>query len=225
MFLEQNIKGLCKKHGLKYDDFLSDLEVDHIHEITLFDLEAIAEEYELSLEALLFKSMFPKDNWGSKTTKIKLLVLDVDGVMTDGGMYFTESGDQIKKYNTKDGMAIRHLTKSGFPVAIISSGFTQKVVEERAKMLEIQHCYVGREPKMTILKQFCETLNISLKEVAMIGDDVNDLEVFEQIGFTACPKDAVQKVKSKAHIILSAKGGEGCVREFIDNYLLPQAMG
>ncbi len=221
MYLEQNLKGICKKNGIDFEDFLSDLEVDHVNEITLFDLEAIAEEYEYDMQALLFQAIYPVEPWLKKAKAIRLLVLDVDGVMTDGGMYFTENGDQIKKYNTKDGMAIRQLTKEGFPIAIISSGFTNHVVQERAKMLEIKYCYVGREEKITILKNYCEELGISLKEVAMIGDDINDLKVFEEIGLRVCPKDAVSKVKSKADIILKSKGGEGCVREFIDEYLRP----
>jgi YrbI family 3-deoxy-D-manno-octulosonate 8-phosphate phosphatase len=139
--------------------------------------------------------------------------------MTDGGMYFAESGDQFKKFNTKDGMGIIHLVKKGFQVGIISSGFKDVVVSARAEMLGIQRCYVGREPKIDILKKWCQELNFSLDEIAMIGDDINDLEIMRLIGFKTCPKDAVEVVKKEVDLILSKKGGEGCVREFIDNYL------
>ena len=220
MHLEQNLKGICVKNGIDFEDFLSDMEVEEVHELSLFDLEAICEEYEIDMMALLFKPVFKSDFIQDKISKIKLLILDVDGVMTDGGMYMTEKGDQMKKYNTKDGMAIMHLTKSGFPVGIISSGFTEHLVQDRAKLLGIQHCYVGQESKISILNSWCAELKISLDEVGMIGDDINDIEIMKSIGFSSCPADAVNAVKSISHVILSSQGGAGCVREFIDAYLL-----
>lgn len=217
--LEENIKGLCDKFGIDFVGFLADLDIEHVFEMSLYDLQAIAEEYELDVYSLLYKPMFRTNHLAAKLTAIKLLVLDVDGVMTDGGMYFTENGDQIKKYNTKDGMAIIGLTKKNFQVAIISSGFASKMVEARAKMLGIQNCIVTRESKMEVLKNILIDLNISLENVAMIGDDINDLEVMQNIGIAVCPSDAVQSIKNSSHIILQKKGGEGCVREFIDTYL------
>ena len=209
MQLEQNIKGLCSKHGIDFNSFLSDLEVDEVHELSIFDLEAICDEYEIDLLALLFKPLYKTSFLQKKIDAIKLLVLDVDGVMTDGGMYMSENGDQSKKYNTKDGMGILHLTKSGFKVGIISSGFTNNMVQQRAEMLGIKHCYVGREPKLEVLEAWCLELNISLEQVAI-----------KQVGLAVCPSDAVNAVKSLSHIILAAKGGHGCIREFIDTYLL-----
>lgn len=224
MHLEQNIKGLCSKFGIKYSEFMDDLDVDNVSELTIYDLEAICEEYEVDLLSLLFKPMFRADLWKKKIDKIKLLVLDVDGVMTDGGMYYTESGDQFKKYNTKDGMAIQHLVKNNFQLAIISSGFKTEMVKARAELLGIQRCYIGRDPKIDILKAYCAELQIDLENVALIGDDINDLEMIKTIGFSACPSDAVNVVKSNVDIVLSKKGGEGCVREFIDAYLLKQPL-
>ena len=200
---------------------MEDMEVDHVNELSLYDLEAICEEYNLDLYSLLFKPMFIETKVLAKLKNIKLLVLDVDGVMTDGGMFYTESGDQFKKYNTKDGMGIQQLVKKNFQIAIISSGFKVEMVRARAELLGIQNCYVGREPKLGILKNLCNELNIELKNVALIGDDINDLEMIENIGFSACPSDAVQLVKKQADLVLSTKGGHGCVREFIDSWLLP----
>jgi 3-deoxy-D-manno-octulosonate 8-phosphate phosphatase (KDO 8-P phosphatase) len=220
MHLEQNIKGLCTKFGIEFDDFLNDLDVENVHELTIYDLEAVCEEYEVDLMSLLFKPMYRPELFKKQLEKIKLLILDVDGVMTDGGMYVSENGDQMKRYNTQDGMGIMHLTKSGFQVGIISSGFTNQMVQKRAKLLGIQHCYVGRDPKLGVLKDWCEKLNFKLDEVAIIGDDINDLEVMKNIGLAVCPANAVNSVKSQCHIILSKKGGTGCVREFIDNFLL-----
>jgi YrbI family 3-deoxy-D-manno-octulosonate 8-phosphate phosphatase len=222
--LEQNIKGLCAKFGVKYTEFIDDLDVDNVSELTVYDLEAICEEYEVDLLSLLFKPLFRTDLWKKKLEKIKLLVLDVDGVMTDGGMYYTESGDQFKKYNTKDGMAIQHLVKDNFQIAIISSGFKTEMVKARAELLGIQRCYIGRDPKIDILKSFCAELSIEMENVALIGDDVNDLDMIKAIGFSACPGDAVNSVKSQVDVVLSKNGGEGCVREFIDAYLLKQPL-
>ncbi len=225
MVLEENIKVLCARHGLDYVGFLADMDVEHPHELTVYDLQTIAEEYELDMYALLFKPMGANPALRRRLEKIRLLVLDVDGVMTDGGMYFTENGDQIKKYNTKDGMAIMHLTKNDFQVAIISSGFSPKMVERRAEMLKIQHCVVTREKKDTVLKGILDGLGMTYDQVAMIGDDINDSEVMKKIGLAVCPADAVQAIKQHAHLILQSKGGQGCVREFIDTYLLPVNSG
>jgi YrbI family 3-deoxy-D-manno-octulosonate 8-phosphate phosphatase len=224
MYLEQNIKGLCSKFGINYTEFLDDLDVENVSELTVFDLEAVCEEYDVDLLSLLFKPLFKPELWNKKLEKIKLLVLDVDGVMTDGGMYYTESGDQIKKYNTKDGLAIQHLVKSDFQIAIISSGYKSEMVKSRAELLGIQRVYVGRDPKLNILKDFCAEMNIELENVAIIGDDVNDMEVMKKIGFAACPADAMTVVKSQVDVILTKKGGEGCVREFIDAYLLKKPL-
>lgn len=222
MLLEQNLKGLCSKFGIDFNEFLDDLDVENVYELSVYDLEAVCEEYDVDMQSLLFKPMYRTDLWSKKLEKIKLLVLDVDGVMTDGGMYYTENGDQIKKYNTKDGMAIQYLVKDDFQVAIISSGFKHEMVKARAELLGIQHCYVGRDPKMAVLNQFCEKLQIKLENVAIVGDDVNDMEIIKSVGFSACPKDAVNVVKGQVDVVLSKKGGEGCVREFIDTYLLKQ---
>jgi YrbI family 3-deoxy-D-manno-octulosonate 8-phosphate phosphatase len=224
MYLEQNIRGLCARNGIDFNEFLNDLDTDNVSELTIFDLEAVCEEYGVDMLSLLFKPMFRSDLFSKKIDKIKLLVLDVDGVLTDAGMYYTENGDQIKKYNAKDGMAIQHLVKQGFQLAIISSGYKAEMVKARAELLGIQFCYVGREPKLDILKQHCDSLGLTFENVAIIGDDINDLDVFRKVGFTACPSDAVTVIKSHADVILSKKGGEGCVREFVDAYLLKQPL-
>ena len=145
--------------------------------------------------------------------------MDVDGVMTDGGMYWSEQGDQIKKFNTKDGLGLLELTKKAFKVGIISSGFTQVMVQKRAELLGITHCYVGQQPKLEVLETWCKEWGIALENVAVIGDDKNDLALMKAVGFAACPSDAVNEIKSICNLILERKGGEGCVREFIDAYL------
>jgi YrbI family 3-deoxy-D-manno-octulosonate 8-phosphate phosphatase len=219
MLLKQNIEYLIEAKEVALSEFLTKNEVNSVEEFTLEQLGEIGKHYEVNLKDLLFSDLRALS---TQLKNIKLLILDVDGVMTDGGMYFTEAGDQMKKYNTKDGMAIIHLTKNDFQVGIISSGFKAEMVKARATLLGIQHFYVGRGKKIEVLNKWCEELGISLSEVAMIGDDINDLEVMQSIGVSACPTDAVAKIKNQAKIILNKKGGEGCVREFIDNYLLPE---
>jgi YrbI family 3-deoxy-D-manno-octulosonate 8-phosphate phosphatase len=224
IFLEQNIRGICDKFGLDYMEFLDELDVDHPNDLSVYDLEAISEEYDIELSSMLFRHVFRTKKLQKQLKDIQLLILDVDGVMTDGGLYFTDEGDHIKKFNAKDGMAIAQLTKRDFQVGIISSGFSGKAVERRAKLLGIQHCSVNKESKLTRLRTICSSLGIELAQVAMIGDDINDLEIFEVCGFSACPSDAVPEVKNVVNLVLSRKGGEGCIREFVDEYLLEERL-
>jgi len=150
---------------------------------------------------------------------IKFLALDVDGVMTDGGMYYTESGEEIKRFDTKDGRGIIELQKSGVPVGLISSGFKNKIIEGRCKTLNIAKYYVGTDPKLGILQQWCTELEITLQEVAYIGDDVNDREIINAVGFTACPADGMNTIKEIVDVVLTRNGGYGCIREFIEEHL------
>jgi len=219
MILEQNIRGLCSKNGIDFLEFMNDLEIEHVNELTIYDLEAICEEYNVSIEAMLFKPMQIDSHLNKKIKNIKFLILDVDGVMTDGGMYFTADGDELKKFNTKDGMGIMKAIKNGLHIGIISSGFSDKIVKKRSEMLGIHKCYVGRDSKLNILNQWMNEEGYSYEEVAMIGDDINDLEILQKIGVSACPSDAVKEIKSASQVILNNQGGKGCIREFIDNYL------
>ena len=151
--------------------------------------------------------------------KIKFLTIDVDGVLTDGGVYITEKGDIAKKFNMKDGVGIRSAIKKGIHVAFISAGKSKKLHNARAKMLGIKFVYSGDEEKLDVVSLWCKKLKIGLDEVAHIADDTNDIKLLSAVGVSACPNDAVDEVKSIAKIILEKKGGDGCVREFIDKYL------
>ena len=221
MNLERNIKAICEENGIEFISFLSEMGVDRAIDLTVRDLDAIAQKYNLDLSELIFRNSLITQSLLKKIKKIKLLVLDVDGVMTDGGMYFSESGDQFKKFNTKDGMGILELIKKGMEVAIISSGFKSDLVHKRSEMLGIQYCSVNRSPKLERLLSICEDLKINFENVAMIGDDINDLEIIRKVGFSSCPKDAVNSVKREVDIVLETKGGYGCIRELIDTYILP----
>ena len=152
-------------------------------------------------------------------TEIKFLALDVDGVMTDGGMYYTESGEEIKRFDTKDGRGIIELQKSGVQVGLISSGFKSGIINGRAKTLGLQKVYVGMDTKLDIMQQWCEEINLKLDNVAYIGDDVNDRDIIKAVGFSACPADAMPAIKDIVDVVLSRNGGQGCIREFIEEHL------
>lgn len=216
---KRNIETLLRLKAIKKDDFFQEYGIKDLGELTLNQIKSLTQQWSINFENVL---SFPHFLERSETSKIKLLILDVDGVMTDAGMYFTENGDQIKKYNAKDGMAIMRLAKYNIQSGIISSGFKTKVVKDRADLLQIDHFYVGRGSKMEVLKEWCDKLNLSLEDVAMIGDDINDLEIMKNVGFSACPADAVDIVKKSVDVVLFKKGGKGCVRELIDHFILPE---
>jgi YrbI family 3-deoxy-D-manno-octulosonate 8-phosphate phosphatase len=153
--------------------------------------------------------------------RIKLFLSDVDGVMTDGGMYYTESGDEFKRFDTQDGMGFKLLTKSGIKTGIITTEQT-KLVERRAAKLKVDYVYQGKgfEGKLAAALEICAKENITIKEVAYIGDDINCMELLQATGIAACPANAVKKVKGIPGIIqLKKRGGDGAVREFIEMLL------
>jgi N-acylneuraminate cytidylyltransferase len=156
------------------------------------------------------------------TCDIRLFLTDVDGTLTDGGMYYTATGDTMKKFNTRDGMGLQLLQKAGVKVGIITSENTP-IVSRRAEKLGIDFLVQGKRDggKLAAAREICDTLGISLAEMAYIGDDVNCAELLRYAGIAACPADAMPQVKAIPGIrIMTLKGGEGCVREFI-NELLP----
>ncbi len=155
-----------------------------------------------------------------KAKNIKLVVLDVDGVLTDGGMYYSNSGDELKKFNTKDGRALLMLAKNNIQVGFLSSGINNSLIKKRASHLNVKFVKTGTESKKTVLIKWCKELNIQIDNVAYIGDDINDLDIIKYVKFSACPSDAIESIKKHSTIILERKGGEGCVREFVDNYIL-----
>ena len=156
--------------------------------------------------------------------KIKLFISDVDGVMTDGGMYYSENGDELKKFNTHDGMAFELLRKAGIKTALITSEKT-RIVKNRATKLKIDYLYQGRFEggKLSAAKEICQTENINLNEVAYVGDDVNCLDLLLNVGLAACPTNSTEKIMNISNIVkLKTKGGDGAVREFVEMILKNQ---
>lgn len=153
-----------------------------------------------------------KKDYSEILKNIKMLITDSDGVLTDGGMYYSEKGDELKKFNAKDGMAFKLLRKASIKTAIIT-GEKVDLVKKRGEKLKIDEIYLGIEDKMSVINKICIKYGIKLEEIAYIGDDINDLEAIKSVGFGCCVNDAVDRVKSAAKYITKAKGGEGAVRE------------
>ena len=229
MQLAKNIRFLRNKLGFSEQDFvklfhqnvdwLNELETGKI-EPSITQLSQLSKELKVTIDDLIHKNLVQL--FSLKNESIEFVVLDVDGVMTDGGMYYTENGDQIKKFNTKDGRALMRLKKYGFKTGFLSSGITHHMIQNRAEVLGVDKVHVGRDKKIDILKKWCAELSLNLSQVAYIGDDINDLDVIEHVGLSACPADAVHEVKRAVQIVLHKNGGEGCVREFVEDYLFEQ---
>ena len=152
-------------------------------------------------------------------TKIKLFATDVDGTMTDACMYYGEDGIELKKFNFRDGMGFKLLREAGIKTAIITSENTS-IVQKRAKKLQVDYLSMGEWKKLDFVHKICEEMGITLDEVAYIGDDINDFELLSAVKYKACPADAVKKIKTISGIkILEHKGGDGAVREFIEDLL------
>jgi len=146
---------------------------------------------------------------------IKLLVLDVDGCLTDGKIIYSGEGVEQKAFNVKDGLAIASWIKMGFYAAIIT-GRDSTIVEKRAKELGITHLYQGIKDKKTVLQNIAKELNLEMYEVAAIGDDLNDYKMLMEVGRSFTPSNGSEDVKEMVDTVLANKGGEGAVREMID---------
>jgi YrbI family 3-deoxy-D-manno-octulosonate 8-phosphate phosphatase len=147
-----------------------------------------------------------------RARRVRFVVMDVDGVLTDAGMYYSERGDELKKFNTRDGMGIALLHQAGFETAILTRESTELVVRRGAK-LKIGEVRVGIEDKLAALREMVAARSLSLDQVAYIGDDLNDYEVLCAVGLAVVVQDATRKPRSVAHYVTRARGGEGAVRE------------
>lgn len=224
----QNFNGMLMENGAFYINTVGNILSNGnrlggkigIYEMPEYTATEIDEPDDwIILENLMRKHVLSK--WKSEKKEIKLFLCDVDGTLTDGGMYYSESGDELKKFNTRDGMGFQLLREAGIKTGIITSEDT-KIVENRAKKLKVDFLYQGKRDggKLAVAKEICDMLKIDFGEVAYIGDDVNCVDLLSAVGFAACPADAAIEVKKIPHIkLLEKKGGEGCVREFISLFL------
>ncbi len=149
--------------------------------------------------------------------EIKMFLTDCDGCLTDGGMYYSEQGDELKKFNTRDGMGFALMRQKGIITGIVTSENVD-LNRRRAEKLKLDILEVGCKDKVAAVKRICEEHGINLRNVCYVGDDINDLEVIKMVGFGCCPADAVLEVKEVAKYISKTKGGNGVIRE-IYNYV------
>ena len=148
----------------------------------------------------------------------KLIATDIDGVWTDGGMYYSEGGEELKRFNTYDsaGVVFAHLL--GIPVAIIT-GEPSLAVKRRSEKLKVDFCHTGIKDKLPVLQRICAELDITLAEVAYIGDDINDIAILRSVGCSGCPVSAPDYIKEISGRVMGKRGGEGVFREFVEDIL------
>ncbi len=149
----------------------------------------------------------------------KLILTDIDGVWTDGGMYYDQTGNELKKFHTYDsaGVLLAHL--HNIPVGIIT-GEETAIVKRRADKLKVDYLFQGIADKLSVASQLCQELGISLSDVAYIGDDINDIELLRAVGIAGVPQNAPAYIRQQATIELYKKGGDGVFREFVEAILL-----
>lgn len=221
--LRQDFDGILMENGAFYINTVENINKHknrlsgNIHPYLMPEYSAIEADEEddwIIIEKLMYK--YVVNNKPSKI--IKLFATDVDGVLTDAGMYYDNNGNELKRFNTHDGMAFKILKEKGIITAMITSEKTN-IVKRRANKLQVDYLFQGvkgRE-KLEVLEKICIEKNMSLSEVAYIGDDINDYNVLSSVGFPACPNNAITKIKNIEGIKhLSKSGGDGAVREFVD---------
>lgn len=224
----QNFEGMLMENGAFYINKVKNILSNGnrlggkigIYEMPEYTATEIDEPDDwIILENLMRKHVL--SHISSTKPQIKLFISDIDGTLTDGGMYYSEEGDEMKKFNTHDGMGFGLLRKAGIKTAIITSEDCQ-LNQRRAEKLQIDYLVQGKREggKLAAAQAICDELDITIQEVAYIGDDINCMELLSSVGLAACPADAYHAVKSIPGIkIMSRKGGEGCVREFIENII------
>lgn len=222
----QNFNGMLMENGAFYINTVGNILSNGnrlggkigIYEMPEYTATEIDEPDDwIILENLMRKHVLAHHT--SEKSQIKLFISDIDGTLTDGGMYYSENGDELKKFNTRDGMGFGMLRKAGVKTAIITSE-DRLLNQRRAEKLQLDYLVQGKREggKLAAAQSICEELGITLQDVAYIGDDINCIDLLSAVGIAACPSDAHQRVKDIPHIkVMSKKGGEGCVREFIEN--------
>lgn len=156
-----------------------------------------------------------------RAQSIKMLIMDVDGTLTDSAMYFSARGEELKRFSTRDGMGITLLHRAGIRTGIVTSE-NSEIVTRRAEKLGIQEVVLGCHDKTTTFYDISRRLGIAPSDIAYIGDDVNDLHVMTCCGLAGCPSDAVPAIKAVAHVISKFTGGNGAVRDFAEFILTSQ---
>lgn len=164
----------------------------------------------------------PPQDLKRRLASVRLLSLDVDGVFTDGSLYFADDGLTLRKFNVKDGMGVKRVLETGLPITIISAG-PQEAIRRRMESLGVPHIFTAVADKLETLKTLCARLDIGLADVAHMGDDLNDLPVMDAVGFSITVPDAVAEVLERADHVTALGGGCGAVREICDQLVAVRA--
>ena len=180
----------------------------------------IHEEIDKQVMQLLMKKhgITPEISLTEKAKQVKIFLTDCDGCLTDGGMYYTENGDELKKFNTKDGMGFSFLRQKGIVTGIVT-GENVEMVRRRGKKLKLDEVHCGISNKIEVVKAICEKYGCTLEQVAYVGDDINDIEVLKSVGLSCSVANAQEEVKQVVDFVTTRKGGEGAIREVIDRFL------
>ncbi len=159
-----------------------------------------------------------KINYKEILKDIKAFIFDVDGVLTDGRLHISESGELLRQMNVKDGYAMKRAIEKGYEVCIISGG-NNPAVKSRLQTLGITNIYLGVDDKMEKLDEFSDIYSIPFTKMCYMGDDIPDLQVMQSVGLATCPQNAVPEIKAVAHYISHRSGGDACVRDIIEQVL------
>lgn len=220
----QDFDGLLLENGAFYISTVSNILQDKnrlsgkitIYEMPEYTATELDEDDDWQIGELLMRKHMIQ---GNKRRTVKLFLSDIDGVLTDAGMYYSENGDELKKFCTYDGKAFELLRNAGIKTGLVTAE-DRKLNQRRGEKLKLDFIYQGVKDKLKTVRELCEQEGISMQEVAYIGDDLNDFELLQHVGISATPANAFEKIKQIPGILhLSKKGGEGAVREFVE-YLL-----
>lgn len=219
--LRQEFDGYLVENGAFYITSKADLirsqnrvsgniKAVEMNEDTFFEIDEPSDW--VIIEALMKKNGITAT---IEVPQIKMFLTDCDGCLTDAGMYYSEHGDELKKFNTRDGMGFALLRQKGITTGIITSENVD-LNRRRAEKLKLDILEAGCKDKVAAVRRICEEQGIDLSNVCYIGDDINDLEVLKMVGFGCCPADAMPEVKKVTKYVTKAKGGEGVIREVVE---------
>lgn len=204
---------------LRYKNRISGkIKAYEMNEDTAFEIDEPSDW--IIVEALMKRHKTNKNSF----KEVKMFLTDCDGCLTDGGMYYSEYGDELKKFHTRDGMGFALLKERGIITGIVT-GENTGIVAKRAQKLRIDEVHQGVKNKLEMIKQLADKYHITLEEVAYVGDDINDIAVLEKVGFSCTVNNASENIKEKAKYVSKRNGGEGAVREIIDMILAQKYEG
>jgi len=223
----QNFKGMLMENGAFYINSVGNiLKVGNrlSGKIGIYEMpEYTATEIDEPDDWIVLENLMRKHVLANKPkSPIKLFLCDIDGTLTDGGMYYSEKGDELKKFNTRDGFGFQLLREAGIKTGIITSEDTA-IAANRAKKLKIDYLYQGKREggKLEAAKEICAQMGITMDKVAYMGDDINCIELLSAVGHAFCPADAHPRVKAIPGIVVSSKkGGDAALRDVIERYVL-----